>query len=267
MSNSKSSSAQAASLSMNPLFPKLLDKISTFRVGDEFTVRGCFLEIEWNKELKKDRLRLGRLFKNNVDERSIQGVEAVVRKATDNTQKYRIVGPVSFIKRFVMGYDGLYKQYGTLIANIRPAENDAFLFYNLKKSGHTLQIEAVCRQCNAAKSILFRENKKIQIESSGLENRHIAAIKAIWFSLVALWIHEDQLEAIQNITLFSTNSLMLERCARHKIDTANNLDYETVIQRDFSDFIAGNKMQLQHHINAVSLNHEAYTQLLRTFAD
>lgn len=260
--------AVAAKLAANPLFPTLINKISKIHVGKEFTIRGCFSAIDWDNQPKKTRLSLGRLFKNNVDLQNISGIEAISRKLTNNTQLYRITGTVSFVEKFIMSYLGYYENYGVLTQELPLSESDAILFYETKKIGTTLDITVVCRQCNQNKKSIFSISKQLEINDNiNPENPNIPAIKAIWLSLITLWLNENnpEMEGIQNIYLFSSNRSMMERCAGYRTDTSNNQDYETIIQSYFKDFIAGNRMQLSHKIKAVALNQATYHNLINSF--
>lgn len=260
--------AVAAKLAANPLFPELINTISKLHVGTEFTIRGCFSAIDWNSQLKDIRLSLGRLFKNNVDLQNISGIEAISRKLTNNTQLYRITGTVSFVDKFLMNYLGYYENYGILTQELTFSQNDAILFYKMKKSGTTLDITVVCKQCNQCKKTLFSISKQLEINDNiNPENPNIPAIKAIWLSLITLWLYENnpEMEGIQTIYLFSSNRSMIERCSGYRTDTPNNQDYETIIQSYFKDFIAGNRMQLSHNIKAVALNQATYHNFINSF--
>lgn len=263
-----SNSAVAAKLAVNPLFPELMNRISSLPVGTDFTIRGCFSDVEWGGQLKETRLSLGRLFKNNVDSQNITGVEAINRQLTNNTQKYRVIGPIAFVEKFMMNYSGFYDNYGIFTQELYQSENDAILFYKVEKQNKILDIEVICKKCTPLKETLFNVSKKIKI-ANGLdtENPHISAVISIWFSLTALWFHESQLstEGINNIAICSSNRSMLERCSGYRTDTSNNIDYEAIIQSYFKDFILGNRMELNYKINAISLDQSTYRKLVSTF--
>lgn len=263
-----SNSAVAAKLAVNPLFPELISKISMLSVGKDFTIKGCFSGVEWENQPKKTRLSLGRMFKNNVDNQNITGIEAINRKSTNNTQKYRIIGPVAFIEKFMMTYLAFYDNYGIFTKELYQSKNDAILFYKMKKSNNILDLEVICKKIDSSKETLFTVSKKITIASDlNPESPNIPAIVAIWFSLTVLWLNEDKLETqgIKNVTICSSNRLALERCAGYRTDTTNNQDYEAIIQEYFKDFIIGNRMQLPFKINAIALEQSAYHKLVNSF--
>lgn len=261
-------SAVGAKLAINPLFPDLLSKISMLPVGETFTVRGCFSDIEWEKQSKEIRLSLGRLFKNNVDNGNITGVQAIIRKSTNNTQRYRIVGHVSFIEKFMMNYLCFYDNYAIFTQELYQSKNDAILYYIMHKNDNILDLEIICKKINSQKEVLFTFSKEIKIPNNlNPKSPNIPSIIAIWFSLTILWLNEKKLddEGIQNIVICSSNRSMLERCSGYRTDTANNQDYEIIIQDYFKNFILGNQMQLNYNINAISLDHNTYNKLIRNF--
>ncbi|NFI03482.1 DUF1413 domain-containing protein [Clostridium botulinum] len=263
-----SNNTKAAKIAANPLFSELINRIRRLPIGKEFTVRGCFTEVEWQEAQKENRLSLGRLFKNNVDVSNITGIKPIQRQLNSNTQKYLVVGSVNFTGKFMMNYLGVYESYGALTQELYKVDTAAILFYKMKKINNVLDIEVICKHLNKSKDMIFNVSKKIKIPNTlDYTNQNIPAIIAISFCLKVLWIYESEIETkgIENVYLCSSNRSMLERCSGFRTDTFNNKDYESIIYRYFKDFMVGNDMQLSNKINTIALNQGTYSTFINNF--
>lgn len=88
-----------------------------------------------------------------------------------------------------MSYLGYYDSYDILNKEHCLQQNDSILLYKLNRLDNVLNVEVYCWQANQSHDLLFKVSKSVDIsDNSNLENRNIFAIKAIWLSLVALWI-------------------------------------------------------------------------------
>jgi hypothetical protein len=76
-------------LSANELLNLAIKETSNLRQGEIFLVRDLFKGYEWNRISRKDRLLLGTLFLNRVNN-EILGLKATA-KTSSGQQKYQIV--------------------------------------------------------------------------------------------------------------------------------------------------------------------------------
>lgn len=259
--------AVGAKLAVNPLFPQFINEIKTYPLGQIFTIRGCFTDVDWNSNDKDLRLSLGRLVKNNIACGNITGIEIIPRERNNNTQKYKIIGTISFLQKFIIPCIDKINDYNNLITTLDSSNNSAVLYYNSTEINGILNLNITCKKC-ISRTEIFNFSKEIPIHNNLIiNNKNTNAIKAIWSCLVGLWVNQSLLNAseISTVYICSSNRSMLERISGKITDTANNQDYESIIQYYFNDFIKDNKMELGLQLKAIPVEYSIYKKLISRY--
>lgn len=261
-----SKSAVGAKLATNPLFPQFINEINSYNINQVFTVRGCFTDVDWNSYDTKYRLSLGRLVKNNIKCNNLTGIEIIPRLPNNNTQRYRVTGPIHFIQKLIIPCINKISDYNTLITKLDSSSNSAVVYYNSSETNGILKLNITCKKC-ASRTELFSFTKEIVIHNDPLDNKNTNVIKAIRSCLVGLWINESNLKdsKITTVYICSSNRSMLERISGKIVDSSNNQDYESMIQDYFNDFIQGNKMELNQQLQAIPVEFSVYKKFISNY--
>lgn len=260
--------AVGAKLVSNPMFQKFISTIKSYPLGTVFTIRGCFTDFDWQSSDKSVRLSLGRLVKNNIDCGNIVGIECIPRNLTNNTQKYKVIGTISFLQKLLIPYEGVFSDYEILLDKLNTCVNSAVIYYKSTITNNSLDLKITCKKCGIPQTTLFTVHKITTLPSDlDINNRNTHALFSIWTSLVTLWTNELTLiqNNINNVYICSSNRSMLERCAGVIVDQPNNQNYEAIIQDLLNDFINGNKFALSINLKAISITSDIYKKFIANY--
>lgn len=243
-------------------FAELMDGLKNkYNVGAEFSLKDILGQDKLDdiKSRGGNLVQLGKLFKNNIANGNLQGVEAL-SSLYGNAQMYKKTGEIKMKLYFSTQWESKLEGFDKIEDCYKEDEGELFVFCSFENRPDVegIKLKVVIKGKNI-ESRKYEVNKKLgdcgfmKIDD---DNKEFPAIQSVWYGLDRAYeLITDSNVDIRKIYVFGSNDQMMRRIAGCYFGVSNNkYDFTSYIQENFRIFIDGGMKGMSQEITMVSVD-------------